>query len=75
MHGNVEEWCLDRYEEDYPTEPVTDPIGSSTDLNFVLRGGSWGGAAYDCRSAYRDYGAPNEVYINVGFRVALVPVQ
>ena len=75
MHGNVEEWCLDRYEEDYPTEPVTDPVGSSTDLNFVLRGGSWGGAAYDCRSAYRDYGAPNQVYINVGFRVALVPVQ
>ena len=75
MHGSVLEWCLDRYEEDYPTEPVTDPTGSSADLNFILRGGSWGDAACNCRSACRNYGAPDEVYANVGFRVALVPVQ
>ncbi|MBO4544642.1 MAG: formylglycine-generating enzyme family protein, partial [Verrucomicrobia bacterium] len=75
MHGSVLEWCLDRYEENYPTEPVTDPTGPSRGSYHVIRGGSWGDAAHTCRSAYRDYCSPDESYANVGFRVALTPVQ
>ncbi|MEZ5277023.1 MAG: formylglycine-generating enzyme family protein [Opitutaceae bacterium] len=39
MHGNVEEWCLDGY-GDYPGGDVTDPVGPSTSLTRVVRGGS-----------------------------------
>ena len=36
----------------------------------VLRGGSWGSFARDCRAAYRGGNAPGFRYSNVGFRVA-----
>ena len=75
MHGNVYEWCLDIY-SNYPTEPVTDPTGPDGGMLYnIIRGGSWGDAASDCRSAYRNAIAPGEYYSNVGFRVALVPVK
>ncbi|MBO7524844.1 MAG: formylglycine-generating enzyme family protein, partial [Verrucomicrobia bacterium] len=40
MHGNVYEWCLERY-GNYPTSAVTDHTGASTGSYRVLRGGSW----------------------------------
>ena len=39
----------------------------------VLRGGSWGDAAADCRSAARAGGAPGDRGRGSGFRLALVP--
>jgi len=38
MHGNVEEWCQDWYEE-YPTGRVDNPTGPTTASNRVIRGG------------------------------------
>ncbi|MGC9328610.1 MAG: SUMF1/EgtB/PvdO family nonheme iron enzyme, partial [Candidatus Hinthialibacter sp.] len=57
MCGNVWEWCQDRY-ADYPAGDVVDPISQESGLNRIIRGGSWLTYSYICRSAYRDYWAP-----------------
>ena len=72
MHGNVWEWCQDRF-GNYPTGASTDPKGPSGDLLRVYRGGCWSLDAGLCRSAIRngfDSSASN--YVS-GFRVALSP--
>ncbi len=77
MHGNVAEWCRDGYGE-YPNSDVTDPIGSY-DVTFrVFRGGGWHSYAQSCRSAHRNGLRPDlKGYItsNIGFRIAIVPVE
>ena len=74
MHGNVWEWCSDRY-GDYPASSVTDPEGPDNGSSRVLRGGSWYSSADRCRSAYRFNYYPSYSYDFSGFRVALSPVQ
>ncbi|MBQ7589727.1 MAG: formylglycine-generating enzyme family protein [Verrucomicrobia bacterium] len=74
MHGNVAEWCADFY-EDYPTSAVVDPTGPDAGIERVARWGSWWNYAWGCRSAYRGSDAPDAKYTNLGFRVALAPVQ
>jgi acetoin utilization deacetylase AcuC-like enzyme/formylglycine-generating enzyme required for sulfatase activity len=55
MHGNVAEWCNDRYSDNYYQQsPRTDPTGPAEGQERVLRGGAWNSAAGGCRSAYRD---------------------
>ena len=70
MHGNVWEWCQDRYGP-LPGGKVTDPQGPIAGLKRVFRGGSWGVAATRCRSAYRVWNKPDFRDATVGFRVAL----
>ncbi|AMV37581.1 formylglycine-generating enzyme family protein [Planctomyces sp. SH-PL62] len=60
MHGNVAEWCLDRYAADaYSRLPQDRPAVGPTLLPkeapypHVARGGSWDDPAADCRSAAR----------------------
>ena len=74
MHGNVWEWCLDEWHENYKGAPTDgsawDSGGNENDNRLrILRGGSWGNLANDCRSAYRlrDY-ADDRNYI-IGFRL------
>jgi formylglycine-generating enzyme required for sulfatase activity len=55
MHGNVGEWCWDRYGT-YPAGPVTDPTGPASGSNRILRGGGSDYTADGCRSAYRGLG-------------------
>jgi formylglycine-generating enzyme required for sulfatase activity len=68
MHGNVWEWCQDRY-GDYPSGSATDPTGATSDLYRVLRGGCWLYFARGCRSAFRNGYAPGVRYDSLGFRV------
>lgn len=69
MHGNVAEWCQDRYGS-YPAAAVTDPPGPLTGTVRVLRGGSWFLDLGLCRSAVRDYEGPNFRSGSIGFRLA-----
>jgi formylglycine-generating enzyme required for sulfatase activity len=52
MHGNVYEWCVDRYGS-YSSSSQTDPQGSSSGSERVVRGGGFD-SAWFVRSAYRD---------------------
>ena len=77
MHGNVFEWCVDRwhyasYEEDW----VNGSVGQS-DTNIrvtrVIRGGYWGVAPAWCRSAFRFNCYPGDRGMGLGFRVVCSP--
>ena len=70
MHGNVTEWCNDRYGQFY-SDSVTDPIGPTTGSTHVVRGGRWQGGAYLCRSARRAKVTPDYLHIDLGFRLVL----
>ena len=72
MHGNVREWCGDRY-GDYPTGQITDSTGTLSGHERVHRGGGWESIAAECRSAHRSRGDPNLKNRNVGFRLVIVP--
>jgi formylglycine-generating enzyme required for sulfatase activity len=74
MHGNLEEWCQDWYDKNYPSDSVTDPSGPSSGSERVYRGGSWGNND-ELRAAYRGRGRPDSRYSLQGFRLALAPGQ
>jgi formylglycine-generating enzyme required for sulfatase activity len=74
MHGNVDEWCADRYGEDsYAKSASIDPPGASAGSHRVSRGGSWFAWPADCRSATRHMHLPGISNGRLGFRVVLVP--
>ncbi|MFQ3593230.1 MAG: formylglycine-generating enzyme family protein [Gemmataceae bacterium] len=70
MHGQLDEWCLDWYEEDYYRySPRCDPRGPAENDMKVLRGGTWSNAGRFCRSAFRWRAAPDYRQQEKGFRV------
>ncbi len=72
MHGNVWEWCEDRYGA-YPGGNVTDPAGPGPGSIRVRRGGSWLVGAWRCRSAYRRGNDPGGRGGGLGLRLARDP--
>ena len=74
MCGNVWEWTKDWYG---PYQTCIDPCSDDGDdsartLRFrVIRGGGWGSADADCRSAKRHYFLPVMPFFNLGFRPVL----
>jgi formylglycine-generating enzyme required for sulfatase activity len=71
MHGNVREWCADRWSADYYRHsPVDDPSGLPTGPYRVHRGGSLEHQARYCRSAFRDDAGPDNSVFYLGFRPA-----
>ncbi|MDY6789925.1 MAG: SUMF1/EgtB/PvdO family nonheme iron enzyme [Thermodesulfobacteriota bacterium] len=73
MHGNVWEWCQDRYGKNYPSGSVTDPTGPSSGPDRVFRGGSWHRDAGFCRSANRGRNELGYRRESLGFRLTLSP--
>ncbi len=75
MHGNVPEWCWDRYDERYyHITPVSDPPGSGKGPGRVYRGGGWNHMPTQTRSAARNtLGIGYSVQTPVGLRVARNP--
>jgi formylglycine-generating enzyme required for sulfatase activity len=71
MHGNVWEWCWDRYNA-YSPEPVVDPRHPpSARGGRCVRGGSFLYSAGWCRSACRDYWDPAGRFQDRGLRVVV----
>lgn len=71
MHGNVWEWCQDRY-GDYDPAAATDPKGPDKGANRVMRGGGMYNSARECRSAHRSYFPPEVKLAILGLRVARI---
>ncbi|MBN1654525.1 MAG: SUMF1/EgtB/PvdO family nonheme iron enzyme, partial [Deltaproteobacteria bacterium] len=72
MHGNVCEWCEDDWHHSYEGAPVDGSawVKNPRAEDRVSRGGSWGGVARDCRSAFRDGWGPGVRGGGLGFRPA-----
>ena len=74
MHGNVLEWCLDRWHNSYKGAPFDGGAWLSNEaqepeVKRLLRGGSWNRGPRDCRSAYRSGAHPDNRNNYCGFRV------
>jgi formylglycine-generating enzyme required for sulfatase activity/tRNA A-37 threonylcarbamoyl transferase component Bud32 len=72
MHGNVPEWCWDRYDPEYYGRlPSSDPPGPGHGDIRVFRGGAWNSRAPQTRPAARNsLGLAYSVQTIVGIRVA-----
>jgi formylglycine-generating enzyme required for sulfatase activity len=76
MHGNVEEWCSDLFDEEYYKQsPIIDPENTDSGIFRVLRGGSWwdldGSIGLSCRSAAREATYQYMQINTIGFRVVM----
>jgi formylglycine-generating enzyme required for sulfatase activity len=71
MHGNVWEWCLDKWYDNYEGAPIDGSAWiSDTDDSFrLIRGGSWNDPPENCRSASRRALASDHRSSHVGFRI------
>jgi formylglycine-generating enzyme required for sulfatase activity len=72
MHGNVAEWCLDSYREDYQKLETDDPVCQEPLKERVFRGGSWRSTPWGANSYRRDFKPPEYAGDELGFRVLRV---
>jgi formylglycine-generating enzyme required for sulfatase activity len=70
MNGNVYEWVLDTWHDNYNGAPVDGSAWESGTYR-VLRGGAWYNSARLVRSAYRNLNTPDNRSNNIGFRLVL----
>jgi formylglycine-generating enzyme required for sulfatase activity len=75
MHGNVWEWCLDHWHDDYLGAPSDGSawVNGGDQTMRLLRGGSWGFNPWYCRSANRSRWHLDIRFNCVGFRLCRFP--
>jgi formylglycine-generating enzyme required for sulfatase activity len=82
MHGNVLEWCLDEWHDNYNGAPTDGSAwvdytkgekNKESVKRRLLRGGSWPLHPAFCRSAYRFIYHPVDRGNYIGFRVCCLP--
>jgi formylglycine-generating enzyme required for sulfatase activity len=72
MHGNVWEWCEDKWHDNYNLAPNDGRAWVSGDSNNrIVRGGSWFNDPEDCRSSDRESSLAHNSLNIIGFRVVL----
>jgi formylglycine-generating enzyme required for sulfatase activity len=73
MSGNVWEWCLDKFDKNYYAIAGTrnNPRGPSGGEENLVRGGSAGSRAHNCRAAFRFKNRPDYRENLIGFRVVM----
>jgi formylglycine-generating enzyme required for sulfatase activity len=71
LHGNVWEWCLDHWHNNYEGAPTDGRAWLSEDEEAyrIYRGGSWLHQPKNCRSASRSNPPPGTRFLDIGFRV------
>ena len=71
MHGNVWEWCADRWHENYDHAPVDGSVWLEAGIenHRVLRGGAWYCLPRLCRSAQRHWDQADHAGSGISFRV------
>lgn len=71
MHGNVWEWCLDHWHENYDNAPTNggEWLDNSENQTRVMRGGSFLNDPSMCRSSSRLYQNGRERFKHIGFRI------
>jgi formylglycine-generating enzyme len=75
MQGNVFQWCWDWYGASSYVDGATDPRGSESGSDRVIRGGSWASNASICRAAHRSEFSPLSSLYLVGFRFARSSIE
>ena len=70
MHGNVWEWCMDGWHDNYEGAPIDGSAWKGGYAGHVLRGGAFGYKAREARSASRR-NINGLVTNTIGFRVVL----
>jgi formylglycine-generating enzyme required for sulfatase activity len=73
MAGNVWEWCLTQWREDYKNYEKLADQGQEGDSARVLRGGSWRDPAVFARCAFRSGSLPDLRLGFIGVRVVASP--
>ncbi len=79
MHGNVSEWCSDKWRGPNVRGPQIDPQGAGKGsarfpfiwTNRVFKGGGFSYEANKCRSAIRSYEQSMDYHFTVGFRLVM----
>lgn len=71
MYGNLQEWCMDWYQNPYSLGDAVDPLGPEVGDSHVVRGGGWGDFPDNARSAYRNANGENVGNNGTGFRCVM----